>query len=234
MTSTSPDPVVLRDLADRRVDMLPDGGDLRTGTWTRHGHRSALGDPIVEHLLDELAERTRAAAQAQGYAAGWAQGLRTGRDQAAATAQEYAARDAAATARRQVEHDQAMTALATTLDRLEAGFRAAVADVTARAHAMALEIAAAVIGRELATSETTADDAVRRALGPVPADIPVVVRLHPDDAARVDVRLLGDRPVRVVADPTLAAGDAIAETEDTLVDATIAAALDRVREVLAP
>jgi flagellar assembly protein FliH len=234
MTSTSPDPVVLRDLADRRVDTLPDRADLRTGTWTRHGHRSALGDPIVEHLLDELAERTRAAAQAQGYAAGWAQGLRTGREHAAATAQEYAARDAAANAQRQAEHDQAMTALATTLDRLQAAFHGAVEQVTGQAHLMALEIAAAVIGRELTTSATTADDAVRRALAGVAAETPVVVRLHPDDAARVHASLLADRPVRIVADPSLAPGDAVAETEDTLVDATIAAALDRVRGVLAP
>ena len=50
--------------------------ELRTGTWTRHGDGALLGDEVAESLLGRVAEETRAAAQAQGYAVGWAQGRR--------------------------------------------------------------------------------------------------------------------------------------------------------------
>ena len=60
--------------------------DLRTGVWTRLGDDRVLGDAVTEAVLGALAERTRDAAQAQGYAVGWAEGQR-GRRCAAAAAE---------------------------------------------------------------------------------------------------------------------------------------------------
>jgi flagellar biosynthesis/type III secretory pathway protein FliH len=56
--------------------------------------------------------------------------------------------------------------------------------------------------------------------------------MNPADRARVDLTGFGGRDITLVDDPTLAPGDALVETEDGVVDATIAAALARVREVL--
>ena len=46
--------------------------ELRVGNWTRLGGSTVLGDQVTESMLDVLAERTRDAARAQGYATGWA------------------------------------------------------------------------------------------------------------------------------------------------------------------
>jgi flagellar assembly protein FliH len=66
----------------------------------------------------------------------------------------------------------------------------------------------------------------------VPPAAAVTVRLHPEDRALLDLTVLAGRPVSLVDDPALTRGDAVVETETGVVDATVGAALDRVREVL--
>ncbi|MDO9379131.1 MAG: FliH/SctL family protein, partial [Nocardioidaceae bacterium] len=128
--------------------------------------------------------------------------------------------------------------------RVVAGLAAAAvdaaraADVTVRAVEervleVALAVAEAVVGAELSSVDRAAELAVRRALSLVPPGATVRLRLHPGAAATVDVDALAAEGVQVVADRTLAPGDAIAEDDDLVVDATVATALARVREVLA-
>ncbi len=66
--------------------------------------------------------------------------------------------------------------------------------------------------------------------------MPATVRLHPDDRAALDAatlaELVGDQPVTVVSDSSLQRGDAVVATDSRTVDATVAAALDRVRAEL--
>jgi flagellar assembly protein FliH len=78
---------------------------------------------------------------------------------------------------------------------------------------------------------------VRRALSLVPDGTSVTVRLHPDDHRALvgpggSTYAVEGRPITVRADADLAPGDAVAEYGMTTVDATIAAAVARVREVL--
>ncbi len=233
MTSTSSEPVVLRDLpADVVGDAGPDT-DLRTGTWTRLGGAAVLGDAVTEATLAALAEQTRDAARAQGYAAGWAQGRRAALEGAAAAEAERAARHEA-------DHARAMDgrlAAARALGQAVAGCQARVDqtcdELADRTVELALRVAEAVLGREVATAADPGADALRRALTEVPASVPVTVRMHPADRAGLDTEVLGERPVSFADDPSLARGDAVVETETGVVDATLAAALDRVREVLA-
>ena len=91
MTSTSSDPVVLRDLPTEDVGTAPTGSDLRSGSWTRLGDGGVVGDPVTEAVLGPLAERVRAAARAEGYAAGWAEGRRRAQEAAEQAAAERAA-----------------------------------------------------------------------------------------------------------------------------------------------
>ncbi len=222
MTSTSSDPVVLRDLPD-----------LRSGRWTRLGNREVLGDQVTESTLAALAEDARVAARAQGYAAGWAEGRRTFLAQVAAAEREHAARRAAEEDRARVEHRAATMALATAVDEAQTEVRRTRDLLAARAVDLALQIAEAVLGRELELAADPGADALRRAVELLPVDVPVTVRLHPADRAQLDAGVLGNRSVRLVDDSALGRGDAVVETEEQVVDATIGAALARVREVLA-
>ncbi|HEY8532320.1 MAG TPA: FliH/SctL family protein [Micromonospora sp.] len=178
-------------------------------------------------------------ARAAGYAEGWAQGQRA----AAAAARAEAERAAEARKRAEAEAEmklaRALEALARAAAQLEARTAPTISMMEELIIAAALELTEALLGRELATVDTRARDALRRALSLTPPAEPVVVRLHPEDYHT----LLRDdwtnefhvdgRTVQLQPDPSLSPGDAIAEAGATTVDATLPAALARVKEVLA-
>jgi flagellar assembly protein FliH len=91
-----------------------------------------------------------------------------------------------------------------------------------------------LLGRELALADSPVLDAVRRALALVPADAPVVVRVHPDDLGEIPAETLAELPdtVRVVGDPDVERAGAVAETGPRRIDAQLMAALERVQAVL--
>ena len=217
MTSTSSEPVVLRDLPGAPAAAVATT-DLRSGTWTRLGAGSVLGDSVTESTLEALAERARAAGTAQGYA-----------ERAAA---ERAAVEQEAAARLRADQQ----ALVATLSDAVAQCQAALAErqelLAAEAVELGLRIAEAVVGRELAAMDDAGAEALRRALAEVPPTVTATVRLHPADAAALDRTVIEDRPVTVVADPSVATGGAVLETEATTVDASLEKALARVREAL--
>jgi flagellar assembly protein FliH len=235
MTSSSPEPRVLRGGAGLAVNSPGLGGELRTGQWTRLGNSGVLGDATTEGTLQSLAERSRKAARAQGYAKGWAEGHRAGEAHSRAEAAQVAERRAEEDARRQGEHDATLRTLEAAARSLDARLAEVSAAMEEHVVEAALRIAEAVIGRELAIAADAGADAVRRALSVMPHDVPVfTLHLNPADHAVLDRTVLAGHAVTVVADPTVARGDAIAETDTTVIDASVAAGLARVREVLAP
>jgi flagellar assembly protein FliH len=236
MTSTSSEqrPVVLRDLPAGAVAAADTSRDLRDGEWTRFGTSSVLGDDATEATLRRLAERSRDAARAQGFAAGWAEGLRASAQRSSTMYGEQA---------RALQHRSdtllaaqrsALSALQQAVGRCADTTSALHAELTAAAVDLGLQIAEAVLGRELEIATDPGADALRRALVGVPIDVPVTVRLHPADLQVLDRDVVADRAVTFVADPSLTSGDAVVETDDGIVDAGVAAALARVREVLLP
>jgi flagellar assembly protein FliH len=184
-------------------------------------------------------ERAKDAARTAGYAEGWAQGQRAAaqaaqanQDQAVAAAQAHEARRAAALA-------QAVSAVGRSASALEAQLMPTVAELQELILGHAVELAEAILGRELAEAEGRGADAVRRAFAAAPDGGEISIRLHPDDyrnimgsATDADYSYEG-RPVRLRPDPAIRPGDAMAETGSTTVDASIATALQRAREVLA-
>src|SRR3712207_5437512 len=78
--------------------------ELRTGSWTRLGSSSVLGDAVTEHTLSGLAEQAQAAARAQGYATGWAQGRRAAEARAEEESRQVAAERLLEDQRRADEH----------------------------------------------------------------------------------------------------------------------------------
>jgi flagellar assembly protein FliH len=234
MTSSSTEPAVVRGLDRDEVRTHSLDTDLRSGTWTRLGGGAVLGDAATESALHDLAETTRAAARAQGYAVGWAEGQRAGAERARAMAEDAARERSAERTRQNAEHEQAVGALRTAAQRLQDTVDEVCTAVQAQAVEIALQVAEAVLGREVAVADDPGADAIRRALALLPAGGAVTVRLHPQDRSGVDATEFAGHGVRLVDDPALSRGDAVAESDTTVVDATVAAALARVREVLAP
>lgn len=117
-----------------------------------------------------------------------------------------------------------------------------LADAVARsATELALGIAEAVLQRELSSAVDPGADAIRRAAAALPhtgATLgAAVVRLHPDDLARLVADpsdLLVGTEVTLVADAAVEHGACVLDAGSTRVDTTVSSALARVREVLAP
>src|SRR5690606_2577900 len=134
---------------------------------------------------------------------------------------------------------RALEALTRAAAQLEAKTAPTISMMEELILAAALELTEALLGRELATIDTRARDALRRALSLTPPAGPVIVRLHPDDYHTLmrddwsNEFHIDGRTVQLQPDPSLSPGDAIAESGATTVDATLPAALARVKEVLA-
>ncbi|HET7388221.1 MAG TPA: FliH/SctL family protein [Nocardioidaceae bacterium] len=225
--------VVLRDLPLEPAAVTLTGTDLRSGRWTRYGDPRVLGDTVTEAAVAGLADRVRSAARAQGYAAGWAEGTRRAQATITAAEDERAAATEQERVRAAEEQGSALSALTHAVDGCGEAARAAYDDITGGAVDLGLRVAEAVLGRELAIATDPGADALRRALAEIGPDVPVTVRMHPDDRALLDPAALEARPAAFVDDPSLQRGDAVVETDTQVVDATIAAALERVRQVLA-
>lgn len=206
--------------------------DLRGGEWTRLGDQRVWGDPATESVLAGLARETREAARDQGYAAGWAEGRRAAAARALREAEDARLAAEYAERRRAAAHATALAALERAAADLSAATARADALLLEQALRVARELTEAVLGHELRTAETAAD-AVARALAAVGADgTGVTVRLHPDTLTPDATAALAAHGVRVQADPGLEPGDAVVETETTVVDRRIAGTLARVREAL--
>ena len=223
--SSSSRPAFLADLAS-----LPQEG--RTGIPGRTRVRVLRDVPIrqgVSPLEAEIApppepvDPAVAAAEERrgyddGFRAGMAEGLAAGRV-------AMAAESATAMAR--------LEAVVRSLDDAAAEFRRRQAlelngleDALARA---AVDLASAIIGRELQVAESPGADALARALALVPAGAATIARLHPADAALI---VDGPRGVTIVADPSIEPGGCILEVGDSRIDAQLGPALDRVRAAL--
>ena len=208
MTSSSEELVIRGERAgDATLLSTP---DLRSGSWTRFGSPGILGDVVVERSLGELAETTRTAAHAQGYAVGWAQGVREARAQAQ---REGELRDAAVghqQARRQAEHAAAISALHEAAEELRVATEAACRRIEAQAAELAWAVTREVVGH--AAAATTPEEVVRRALDVVPDGALVSVRLHPDVADSTAGDTLPAH-VRILADATLGPADVVVEAD---------------------
>ena len=226
--SSSSDAVLRNDsLGELRTAARP---DLRTGVWTRLGDPSVLGDAVTEAALGSLAEATRTAARAQGYAVGWAQGRQEALVQAEADTRFAVEESLLAEERREAEHREALAALQHAAGELRGVIGAVCERIGQEATDLAFEITRTLVGHELAVVTDPGADVVRRVVSVLPGDA-VQVRLHPSVASSATAALT-DHGVRVTADPALLPSDALVETEDAVLDLRVGAALDRLRAVL--
>ncbi len=209
--------------------------ELRSTAFAPQGGVDArLTDP----MLVDVVERARRAAVEAGRATGHAEGYAAGRAAAAADA----ARTAAATERtrlaeeqhRSARVDEAVRVLLGAADAFRRSEQLVLADVEDVVADLAVSIARAVVGRELALSADRGAEAIARALALAPDGCPATVRLHPDDVA--DLGSLGavtaGREVVLVADPSVEPGGCVVESAGRHIDAQVGPALERVAAVL--
>lgn len=203
--------------------------ELRSGTWTRFGGDSVLGDSVTEEALGALAESTRQAARAQGYSVGWAEGQRAARAAAEVKAGTVEQARAITEARRAEEHGGALAALELAAEALDKAVADSCAKIERQASHLAWELVRTIVGHE-----RTNLDAVRRALELAPDADLAKLHLHPRDAeiAGAHAEALSARGITVVGDHELVRGDALVRSGDSITDLRIDSALDRVRTAL--
>lgn len=176
-------------------------------------------------------QRARESAAARGHAAGYAKGMR-------AAQAEMTQRRIVLETEYQAMNDDAARRLERSLSTLGAAAHAVNARLASSSAASmnslaaaAFELAEAVIGVELDRGDTAPRAAVSRALSATETGTALTVRLNPKDLAE----LAGvDRPagVELVADASLARGDAMTETNEGYLDARIGSALQRAKDAL--
>ncbi|HEX2903041.1 MAG TPA: FliH/SctL family protein [Jatrophihabitans sp.] len=187
-----------------------------------------------------LIDSARVEARAVGYAQGWAQGLRDAAAGQAAEIEQARARREAALRSQSAEVGTAVQAVLAAADRLERTSVELTDQLSDTMLAAAVELAAALLGQELADPIVSARSVLTRVLGQVPDDQQVTVWLSPADHATLTgpdapalLSLAGPAVaarLRFECDPALAAGDALAKSAHTTVDAKLSTALARLRE----
>ncbi len=180
-----------------------------------------------------VAEELRIAAREEGRKAGLAQGRTEGVEQGRKEGREQAAR--------QVSERTATTALAieAALRALEDAKRAMERDAHAELLALALQIAAKVVGAAAGDPEVVRLS-VTRAVELACTRIGVVVRLHPRDLDAVrdflpelHRRFADLEPVQIVADESVGPGGCVVTTREGSVDATLATQMEEIGRLLA-
>lgn len=169
--------------------------------------------------LEDAREEARRAGFEQGRNEGLALGLQQGRQQM------------------QEQMEQRLVQLAEMIDQvlgeLDERTEAVCTNISDQVTELALEIAEAVLAREIRTSIDPGADAITRCLELAPQTGDVVARLHPADLAQLgQVTALADRKLSVTADPTLQRGDAIVSVDEATIDARLSESLRRVTEAL--
>lgn len=186
---------------------------------------------VTDDRVRETSERARVA----GYAAGFAAGSRAAAETTQGLHEHLRVRAAAAEAARDAAHHAALAALARATEAATARVIPVLDDARDLLYSRALELARAVVGAELSDASASATSALARAAR-VPHDVRVQsVRLHPSDlAALAGAERASGEPtgVELVADTSLAPGDAVSTFEGGFFDARIETAFDRARTAL--
>lgn len=190
---------------------------------------STLGFPS---LRTEVRNDVQARARVHGHAAGYAAGLKSAHAELAVRRAELEAEAQAAVADARARVDAAVMALQQAARALDARLAPAVEDAAATLANAAVDIAQAVIGRELAAGADSAENALRRALDHPDSAAVVAVRMNPADLQALPDGIRAAAGVTLQADASLDPGDAVAQLPDGYLDARIGAALDRARTAL--
>ena len=170
--------------------------------------------------------------EARGHAAGYAAGLRAAAADTEMLRHRLKEQHEDEMRRGQERLNRSLSALNSAVFSLEGRTVALITDVQDALAAAAVDLAEALLGRELASGDTSARSALARALEGVDTDLVQRVRLHPVDLASLDEDTLRRARVEFVGDAGLRRGDAVTEFPDGYLDASLASAVERARTAL--
>lgn len=195
---------------------------------------SRLTDPHLQQVVHTATESAMELGRAEGHVAGYAAGLAVAAAEARVASDSQEQRFADAERQRQERLSTALEVLAGMARSLQQREAVSLADVENVVVDLAVEVARAVLDRELAVSAEPGREALVRALALAPQESAAVVRLHPSDAATLDgIDQLGaGRQITVVPDPSVERGGCIVDTAGRSIDAQVGTALARVAAVL--
>lgn len=183
------------------------------------------GAPRTPVEVERAVEAALAAGRLRGHEVGYQAGL------------EAAAHDLRVEAELRTQAvAAAVAALESASAQLASASRDAAAQVVTLATSLALEIAEAILARELTVATSPGADAIRRALVVAPRGR-AVARLNPADAATITGdgpgALAGTDHIEIVADANVERGGCLLDVGPCRIDAALTPALQRVRELLA-
>jgi flagellar assembly protein FliH len=171
-----------------------------------------------------------------GYVSGWAEGLAAGAEEGRRAGYE----DGLAIAERQVVDRvaHALDALEAARRDLEARDAVTIDELAAGIGPTVVAIVEAVLQHEVGDGAEAVVQAIHRGLALAPDRGDAVVRLHPDDAEALRdsstslVDLAPGRTLELAPDPAISAGGVVLVIGACTIDAQLASAITRVREVL--
>lgn len=177
--------------------------------------------------LSPSAKRELGSSQAHGYATGYAQGIRSAEAVARTQREELARAAAKADAAREAEHAEAIRALGAAAVALQARTVPVLEAASTVLVESALLLAEKIVGKELSNDRFGAKAALDRAMGGIDVTTVRQVRMNPQDLALLELDTVPGTGIALVADPTLARGDALTAFDEGFLDARIATALER-------
>lgn len=176
-------------------------------------------------------------AHAEGYAAGWAAGARAAAEAGAAQRERERAEHEQREAQRDQQVRSTLAALTAAIEHWQSLAAPVLSDAESTLYRAALELAEAVLTREVRPGPHSAAALLAKALSLPHEAQPTVLRLSSQDLPHVEQLLDSGSAVlpaglSLVADPNLGPGDSITEHATGILDARIGQALERARAVL--
>lgn len=169
-------------------------------------------------------------ARHRGYTAGYSAGARKAeKELEEARAADQATLDTTI-AQLQQNVDNAVKALAAATAAVSQQVKPVVTDAEDALAQSALDLAEAIIGRELRIGKNNAQDALDRVLGNPEVGTVTVIRMNPADIQTLGIDNIDG--TKIVADPKIMSGDAIAELPVGYLDARVSTSMQRAREAL--
>lgn len=208
--------------------------DLRSPSLAAHGADARLVDPTLERAFEEAVTGAVQSGWKDGWTQGHQAGLVAGREEALTQARELAEARARSAEREQQQLQTVLSAFEQEAAALRVKQVAAITQDAPLLFETALELARILIGHEISAGRELGEIALQRALSMLPRGASdIQAHLHPDDIAAIPIDRVATT-VRLVPDPDVPRGGCRARGADVEVDATLEAALERVREALIP
>lgn len=226
---------ILRGADATQVSLARLDADLRRSPFAAGSSADPrLVDPTLEKAFATAVESACVQARADGFQQGYEDGKVEAQREMQAALEVELANLRQTEQQREEALARAVTLLEHAASTLAAQQAAALHDVEDVVLNAAFDLATTLLGRELEVSTAPVRDAIRRALTVLPTDVPVTVTVHPLDVPAMDnlADITSGRVVRIITDPDVEPGSCVADGGATHVDASLGAAIERVRQVL--